>query len=188
MAGARNPGGRIDRAAAYQEIWGGIALPPSPHYDGGPSSLSADVPEGPEAGGWWFGAGMQRTALPCTFMIGPEGEFGVHAGTWVPLHGSVAGWVEAVALADRARRCARTVTTVTGEAVEALQLGRFEPVLEVAGRSDTWWRGADSLVAVYRGEAECMSAPQCRTAAVCSGLDEWGLQRTRCLKGTALRR
>jgi hypothetical protein len=28
----------------------------------------------------------------------------------------------------------------------------------------------------HRGEAECMSAPQCRTATVYSGLDEWGLK------------
>ncbi|MEV8286142.1 hypothetical protein [Streptomyces niveus] len=170
------PAAEIDRAVAYQEIWGGIALPPSPHYDGGPSSLSAGVPEGAKGEGWWFGAGPQRTALPYSFMIGPKGEFGIHAGTWVSLHGSIAGWVESMALADHARRCARTITTVTGEAVEALQLDGLEPVLEVAGRADTWWRGADSLVAVYRGEAECMLAPQCRTATVYSGLDEWGLK------------
>ncbi len=157
-------------------MWGGIALPPSPHYDGGPSSFSADVPERLEAEGWWFGAGLQRTALPYAFMIGHEGEFGIHADTWVPLHARIEGWVESVALADHARRYARTTTTVTGEAVETLQLEGFEPVLEVAGRADSWWRGADSLVAVYRGEAECMSAPQCRTATVYSGLDEWGLK------------
>ncbi|WP_228390693.1 hypothetical protein [Streptomyces smaragdinus] len=170
------PSAEIDRAVAYQEVWGGIALPPSPHYDGGPRSFSADVPEGSEAKGWWFEAWLQHTALPYAFMIGPDGAFGIHAGSWVPLHGSVEGRVESVALADHACGCARTITTVTGEAVEALQLDGFEPVLEVAGRADTWRRGADSLVAVYRGEAECMSAPRCRTATVYSGLDEWDLE------------
>ena len=114
----------------------------------------------PSAGGWWFEAGLQRTALPYAFVIGPEGEFGIHAGTWVPLHGSIEGWVESVALADHARRCARTITTVTGEAVEALRLDGFEPVLEVAGLADGWWRGADSLVAVYRADAGCTLAPR----------------------------
>ncbi|MFD9409670.1 hypothetical protein ACFWBN_22005 [Streptomyces sp. NPDC059989] len=34
----------------------------------------------------------------------------------------------------------------------------------------------DSLIAIYRGEAEFMEAPQCRTATVYAGLDEWGLR------------
>ncbi|MFD7027236.1 hypothetical protein ACFWAR_04270 [Streptomyces sp. NPDC059917] len=169
------PGDQIDRVVAYEAVWGGLALPPSPHYDGGPRTLSGDVPEGP-APDWHFGAGDQRTALPYAFMIGPNGEFGLHAGTWAPLHASVEGWVEALALADRARRCARTTTTVTGDEVDGLDLRGFEPVPEVAGLADTWWRGTDSLIAVYRGEAAVMRAPQCRTATIYAGLDEWGLK------------
>ncbi|WP_194838723.1 hypothetical protein [Nocardia sp. XZ_19_369] len=34
----------------------------------------------------------------------------------------------------------------------------FEPVTEVRGLADTWWRGSDSLVAIYTGEAECFGA------------------------------
>ncbi|MFF9915575.1 hypothetical protein [Streptomyces sp. NPDC013457] len=60
--------------------------------------------------------------------------------------------------------------------MDELELDGFEAVQEVAGLADTWWRGTDSLVAVYRGEAEVMDAPQCLTATVYAGLDEWGLR------------
>ncbi|KOT26419.1 hypothetical protein ADK41_38345 [Streptomyces caelestis] len=169
------PEAQIDRVAAFEAVWGGLALPPSPHYDGGPRTLSGDIPEGPDPD-WHFGAGAQRTALPYSFVIGPGGEFGLHAGKWVPLHVSVEGWVEALALADHARRCARATTMLTGGAVDDLELEGFEAVPEVAGLADTWWRGSDSLIAVYRGEAEVMEAPQCKTATIYAGLDEWGLR------------
>ncbi|MET8752254.1 hypothetical protein ABZW32_19470 [Streptomyces sp. NPDC004667] len=169
---------QIDRVAAFEATWGGLGLPPSPHYDGGPRTLSGDVPEGPDPD-WHFGAGAQRTALPYSFMIGPGGEFGLHADGWVPLHSTVEGWVEALALAEHARSCAHTITTVTRDAVDELDLTGFEPVPEVAGLADTWWLGPDSLVAVYRGEAEVMHAPQCRTATIYAGLDSWGLHGLR---------
>lgn len=137
--------------------------------------MRGGVPEGP-APDWLFGAGAQRTALPYSFVIGPNGEFGLEAGKWVPLHASVEGWVEALALADHARSYARTTTRLTGAAVDGLELDGFEEVLEVAGLADTWWRGSDSLIAVYRGEAEVMDAPRCATATVYAGLDEWGLR------------
>jgi hypothetical protein len=44
------------------------------------------------------------------------------------------------------------------------------------GLSDTWWRGAGSLVAVYTGEAEALCFPRGRTAFIYSGMDEWGLR------------
>jgi hypothetical protein len=44
------------------------------------------------------------------------------------------------------------------------------------GRADTWWRGSDSLVALYTGEAEALGIPEGRVALVYSGLDEWGLR------------
>ncbi|MGW5532557.1 hypothetical protein ACWESE_37310, partial [Streptomyces xanthochromogenes] len=75
---------------------------------------------------------------------------------------------------DHARRNARATRTLTGDAVDGLELEGFEAVVEVAGLADTWWQGADLLVAVYRGEAEVMDAPQCRTATIYSRLDEWG--------------
>ncbi|MFD5141615.1 hypothetical protein ACFWMX_36245 [Streptomyces sp. NPDC058378] len=169
------PKAQIDRVSAYEAVWGGLVLPPSPHYDGGPRTLSGDVPEGPDPD-WRFSAGQQRTALPYAFMIGPSGEFGLHAGTWAPLHASIEGWVEALALADHAHRCARSTTTLTGEEVDGIDLDSFDAVPEVAGIADTWWRGTDSLIAIYRGEAEVMHAHPCRTATIYAGLDAWGLR------------
>lgn len=108
-------------------------------------------------------------------MIGPRGEFGVYGERWAPLHSTIEGWVESVALAHHAALWAKTVTKVTGADVEAIRLDGYEAVAEVVGLADTWWRGGDSLVAMYTGEAECMATPQCRTAIIYSGLDSWGL-------------
>ncbi len=55
-------------------------------------------------------------------------------------------------------------------------LDGFEPVREVRGLADTWWRGTDSLVAVYTGEARALSFPRGRSAVIYSGLDAWGLR------------
>ncbi|MER6825508.1 hypothetical protein ABT352_05935 [Streptosporangium sp. NPDC000563] len=169
------PEHEIDRVAEYAARWGGLLLPPAPHYDGGPRVLCPDTPEGSPAEGWWFEAGVQRTAVPYSFMIGPSGEFGVLGDRWVPLHATVEGWVESVALAYHAAMYAKRIVKVTADEVEAIRLEGHEPVQEVAGLADTWWRGPDSLVAIYRGEAECLSAPVCRIAFVYTGLDRWGL-------------
>lgn len=83
--------------------------------------------------------------------------------------------MESLALAAHARRWARTVTRLTGEAAAALDLGGYEPVPEVQGVTDTWWRGRDSLVALYRGEAVGLDAPQCLEAHIYGGLDERGI-------------
>jgi hypothetical protein len=168
------PAVEVDRVAAYGARWGGLALPPAPQYDGGPRILCPDTPEGSPTEGWWFEAGMQRTAVPYSFMIGPNGEFGIHSDRWVPLHSTVEGWVESVALAHHASMWAKKITKVTGDDVDALQLEAYNAVPEVAGLADTWWRGRDSLVAIYKGEAECLSAPRCQTAFTYSGLDDWG--------------
>jgi hypothetical protein len=69
----------------------------------------------------------------------------------------------------------KAVTKVTGDDVDALHLETYEPVPEVTGLADTWWRGRDSLIAIYKGEARCLSAPGCQTAVVYSGLDKRGL-------------
>ena len=110
------------------------------------------------------------------FMIGPAGEFGVHAEQWTPLHASIEGWVEALALAHRAALWATKITKIKGDAVDHVDLTAREPVPEVQGVTDNWWRGTDSLIAVYSGEAECLAAPQCRTAHIYSGLGDWGLR------------
>ncbi|MEU8777174.1 hypothetical protein [Streptomyces sp. NPDC048606] len=167
------PDAEIDRVVAYQATWGGLALPPSPSYDGGPRALSADRPYEYHPG-WRFWAGDQRTSLPYSFMIGPDGEFGLQGTAWAPLHAGIEGWIEALALAHHARRWARATTTLTGEEVDTLDLDGFEPVPEVAGLTDTWWRRADSLVALYLGEAAAVNAPGWRTATIYTGLDPWG--------------
>ncbi|WP_374115715.1 hypothetical protein [Streptomyces sp. NK15101] len=80
-----------------------------------------------------------------------------------------------MALAGHARRWAGTTTRITGEAVDSLDLEGYEPVPEVRGLTDTWWRGEDSLIAPYRGEAVAMDAPGGLEAHVYGGLDERGL-------------
>lgn len=170
------PAAEIDDAIAFQDRWGGIALPPAPAYEGGPRILNADVPEGSAANGWLIPAGDQRVSVAYAFMIGPEGEFGIHGDRWIPLHASTDGWVESLALAHHAGHWAETVTKIKGDAVEGLDLDGYEQVREVQGLTDTWWRGKDSLVAIYRGEAISFAAPQCREAHIYGGLDEWGLR------------
>ncbi|PAM98677.1 hypothetical protein CJI59_27350 [Streptomyces sp. Alain-F2R5] len=56
-----------------------------------------------------------------------------------------------------------------------MNYGELEPVPEVQGVTDSWWRGKDSLIAVYRGEAVGLGAPQCLEAHVYGGLGEWCL-------------
>ncbi|WP_459547941.1 hypothetical protein [Nocardia sp. X0981] len=75
------PAAEIDRAVAFQEVRGGIALPPAPAYEGGPRVLEADVPEGPTVEGWRFPAGERRVSSAYGFMIGSGGEFGIDADT-----------------------------------------------------------------------------------------------------------
>ncbi|MFG2021112.1 hypothetical protein [Actinomadura geliboluensis] len=169
------PGAVIDRMAAYQKRWGGLLLPPASQYDGGPKYLDPDSPE-LDSAGWWFEAGMQRTAVPYSFMISPSGEFGIHADRWAPLHATVKGWVESLALAHHASTWAKQITKLVGDDVDGIELDGYEPVREVMGLADTWWRGPDSLVALYTGEATSLGFPEGRTALIYSGLDNWGLR------------
>ena len=104
--------------AAYQRRWGGLLLPPASQYDGGPKYFDPDSPESDTAG-WWFEAGMQRTAVPYSFMISPSGEFGIQAERWAPLHATVEGWVESLALAHHASIWAKQVTKLVSDEVKA---------------------------------------------------------------------
>ncbi|MFG2660186.1 hypothetical protein [Streptomyces sp. NPDC048425] len=165
------PAAEIDRAAAFQDRWGGLALPPAPFYEGGPRILDADCPEGSETEGWSFEAGSCRVSMAYGFRVGPDGAFGIDAYRWTPLHASTDGWVESLALAADARHWAKSVTRIKGKAVESLDLSGYAPVPEVEGVMDTWWRGRNSLIALYRGEAVGLDAPQCLEAHVYSGLD-----------------
>jgi hypothetical protein len=168
---------------AFQRRWGGLVLPPASDHDGGPRYVEVDTPEGSPSEtadggtvqGWWFEAGPQRTAVPYAFMIGPAGEFGIHVQRWVSLHATIEGWIEALALVHHAAMWAKQITKITGKTMDTFERGGFEPVPEVQGLADTWWRGGDSLVAVYSGESVCMGAPAFPTAWIYSGLNEWGL-------------
>ncbi|MEV6391162.1 hypothetical protein [Nocardia xishanensis] len=166
---------QVDRVIEFQRRWGGLVLPPSLDYEGGPKMLYADMTsEAPERDGW-FEAGTQRVSMAYDFMIGPAGEFGIDGDRWVPLHASIEGWIESVALAHHASYWAQRISTIRGDAIDGLDSSTFEPVTEIRGLADTWWRGPDSLIAIYTGEAECYSAPRLRVARVYAGLDEWGL-------------
>jgi hypothetical protein len=160
------PAEEIDRVVAYQRRWGGLALPPAPAYGGGPRYLGADTPEPSPDDGWWFEAGLPRATVPFSFMIGPTGEFGINGDRWVPLHATVEGWVEAVALAHHATATAHRVTRLTGDEVDGVDLDEFDLVPEVEGLADSWWLDDDTLVAVYTGEAEAFAAPDRRTTLV----------------------
>jgi len=166
------PGSVIDRVAEFEAQWGGLVLPPAPWYDGGPRVLSADTPEKSPQEGWWFEAGVPRCSVPYSFMVGPGGEFGIWADRWTPLHATVEGWVESVALAHHATVWARQITRLSGELVQDLDLASLEPMPRVAGIADNWWRGPDSLLAVYRGEAECFASPRLLRADRYEGLPE----------------
>ncbi|MFG3191928.1 hypothetical protein [Streptomyces omiyaensis] len=170
------PAAVVDRMAAHQERRGGLVPPPASRYEGGPRHLAADSPEGSGSGGWWFEAGTQRSSVPYGFRIGPSGEFGIRSDRWVPLRATVEGWVESLAPARHASLWAERIVKVTGDDVGGVVPDGFEPVPEARGLADTWWRGADSPVAVHTGEAEALPFPRGRTALVSSGSDEWGLR------------
>ncbi|WP_328939883.1 hypothetical protein [Streptomyces tauricus] len=104
------PAVEIDRASAFQDRWGGLALPPAPFSEGGPRVLDADCPEGSSAEGWLFPAGSCRVSMAYGFMIGSDGAFGIDAHRWTPLHASTEGRVESLALAAHAGRWAKTAT------------------------------------------------------------------------------
>ncbi|MET7506136.1 hypothetical protein [Streptomyces albidoflavus] len=74
------------------------------------------------------------------------------------------------ALADHAARRAESVTRIRGEAVTGLDLRGDEPVPEVKGVTDPWWRAENSLIALHRGEAVGLGVPQCLEAHVYEGL------------------
>lgn len=88
-------------------------MPPAPFYEGGPRVLDADYPEEMPAEGWSFPAEDCRVSMAYSFMIGPDGSFGLNAYRWTPLHASTDGWVESLALAAHARHWATTVTRIT---------------------------------------------------------------------------
>jgi hypothetical protein len=79
---------------------------------------------------------------------------------------------------DRAGRRGNAATTPkrtrprAGAIFFGVDLGTLEPVPLVAGMTDTWQRGPDSLVAVYRGEADSDGESRFLRAHLCEGLPE----------------
>lgn len=149
------PAAAVEQLVAFQQRWGGLVLPPAAHYEGGPKVLDADDPD-VEDDGLVFSAGYPRCSVPYSYAVDVNGRFGICGeGSWVPLHASIEGWVEALALTYQAREDARTVRRVIGPAADDLIAGveTEMPVGDVAGIADNWWQQRDSLVAVFRGEA-----------------------------------
>jgi hypothetical protein len=168
----------IERAEEHQVRWGGLVLPSAPGLPedaAGPRVLGADTPEredGFPGQGWVFEAGPQRTAVPYSFLVSSDGTFGIAGGDdgrWVPLHGSIDGWVESLAMAYAAADVADTVTRLTGQAIDSLDLASMQPVVPVQGITNGWWYRPGLLVALYAGESELFGRPGYRTAFVYSG-------------------
>jgi hypothetical protein len=166
-----------DRAIEFQRLWGGLALPPGPFYDGGPKYFEVGDFERAETGEWLFEVGPSRTAVPYGFMIGPDGAFGIAATRWVALHTSIEGWIGSLSLAHDAFAYAEQVTRFTNNRVDAIDFTGFDRVEEVEGLVDTWWRGDGVLLASCSGEAEAFEAPQTREVLRYTGVPGWLLDR-----------
>jgi hypothetical protein len=169
------PSSVVDRAEDFQRRWGGLVLPPSLEYDGGPLPFTVcHVNDGQHFGenGWWIEAGVQRYSVPYEFELAPGGEFGLVDRTWVPLHQSIEGWVESLALAHHAIRSASTITRLIGADVADLDLSGLAEVAEAQGVADTWWRGGRRLIAVYRGNALMFNDSQYLAAWIFDGAPE----------------
>ncbi|WP_191304160.1 hypothetical protein [Lentzea cavernae] len=163
------PEEQVDRYEEYDRRWGGLVLPPAPLYDEGPWYLAADCLEPSPEGGWRFESGLERTSGCFGFEIGPNDEFAVRAHAPVALHESVEGWIEAMALAYDAVHRATRISRIDREEVD---LDGFEPVPEVRGVTDTWWRRGETLVAVHTGVnlSFCMPLDQARVTRIYEGV------------------
>jgi hypothetical protein len=162
----------IERMAAFEDRWGGLHLPPALRYEGGPKFFRTDLPEPTPYGGWCFEAGDQRTSVPYGFLIGANDEFGIHGDTWTPLHASMEGWIESVALEYTARRWAPNIRTIKGTAVDDIDFTGMDPVPEVEGLADNWWRGQDAMIAIYRGEAHAFGFAATQHATIYADIPE----------------
>ncbi|AGL19762.1 hypothetical protein L083_6252 [Actinoplanes sp. N902-109] len=110
--------------------------------------------------------------MPYSFLISSDGTLGIAGGDdekWIPLHGSIDGWVESLALAYAAVDIADTITKLAGPATDSLDLTSMQPVELVDGRANGWWYRPGLLVALYAGESELFGRPGYRTAFLYSG-------------------
>lgn len=106
----------IEGAAAFQDRWGGLALPPARSTGAVRRILNAEGPEGSAAEGRLSTAGSCRVSMAYGFMIGPNGACGIDAYRRAPLPAGPDGWVESLAPAAHAGRRAKTVTKIKGKA------------------------------------------------------------------------
>ena len=171
------PSELVDRAIEFQRLWGGLALPPGPFYDGGPKYFEVGGFERAETGEWLFEVGPSRTALPYGFMIGPDGAFGIATTRWVALHASIEGWIGSLSLAHDAFTHAEQVTRFRSSRVESIDFTGLDRVEGTEGLVDTWWRGDEVLLASCSGEAEAFEAPQTREVLRYTGVPGWLLDR-----------
>jgi hypothetical protein len=166
------PEAAVELAAGFQDRWGGLALPPIRHYDGGPAFLTADLPGRVDGVGWRIAAGRPRVPVGYRYYVDEAGRFGIESttgGRRVPLHGSVAAWVEACALEDAAtgwdlvaRRRGEVREIVTGWVP---RVGPLTQVPEVAGLADSWWRGDGVMVWICAGAAALAAGRRAVVAA-----------------------
>ncbi|MEU4811303.1 hypothetical protein AB0H20_19070 [Nocardia fluminea] len=111
---------QVDRVVEFQRRWGGLVLPPSQDYECGPKMLHAEMPVDAVDRVGWFDVGTQRVSMAYSFSIGPAGEFGIDGERWVPLHASIEGWIESLALAHHASSYAPRIDTLRGDAIDEL--------------------------------------------------------------------
>ncbi|MFE3525331.1 hypothetical protein ACFXOD_27615 [Streptomyces sp. NPDC059161] len=95
-------------------------------------------------------------------------------GDRIGRNASIDGWVESRVLAHHATLWAENITRITGDAVGALDLAEYQPVPEVPGITDNWWRGTPSLLSI-EAKPNASQRPQCRAAHIYGGPDDWGL-------------
>jgi hypothetical protein len=91
----------------------------------------------------------------------------------VILHGSIAGWVESVALVYQVRHWAPRIVTVRGPVVDELDLSSMEPFVDAPECRTDGGAGGDTVIAVYReGEARLLGRPEEQITSIYSGVTE----------------
>ncbi len=152
----------VERLAGFHDRWGGLTLPPTRYYEGGPVCLDADLPALVDGLGWCIEAGDPRSSVPFGFYLDGAGSFGVAGERFVALHESLEGWIEACALEDAAAGW-DLVARRSGDVRELLttwvpRVGPLTPVAEVRGVADSWWRGDGVMLWICSGEARLYAA------------------------------
>ncbi|MEV4710010.1 hypothetical protein [Micromonospora sp. NPDC049374] len=141
----------VQRAIDYERRWGDLYLPPSVLYNGGPKYLGPDLLVGHWSDGGYIEAGPARFSVFYDFLLGPDGVFGVGDVEFVPLYGSVEGWIESLALENEIRSMANEIRRFKGSEVSSLDLSAMVPFPGISGISDSWLMNDGQIVFVSRG-------------------------------------